>query len=286
MALPDLNNSKYVAELRYIQTVHESHELRNPDTFVRHFIPLLVRLRTSWLRDEGLSRLRTDPFYYYLVARTKYYDHVIANAISDGVQRFINVGCGNDTRAYRFRELLNGKAVKVLECDQEAAINKRRRLTRRWREAIHVEHLAIDLNDGIWPQLESWLGTSKPKTLVLIEGVSPYVDHNAFAQFLRLVASRLAADSQVAYDFKIAGVKDDFGRGKRTQKPFRLSRNKADIARFHRALGLRLEHMELSSELGKRLLPDLIETAPSFNEDGLLRLRVIESSKSFLVADN
>lgn len=274
MGLPNLSNSMYVARLRYIQTIHESPAERNPDTLVRYFIPTFQRFRSALLGRAELSKLRSDPFYYYLVARTRYYDQVVKDAISDGVQRFINVGCGSDTRAYRFKDLLNEKNIPVLECDQADAILEKQRLTRRWRGSGHVEHLPIDLNDGSWPSLESWLGDSKPKALVLVEGVSPYINDSAFSQFLRLLATKLAAGSHVAYDFKIGGVKDDFGRTGRTQKPLRLSTSHEEVAAFHKALGLQLEHMELSSGLSRRLLPQLKGSIPLFEEDGLLRLRV------------
>jgi methyltransferase (TIGR00027 family) len=274
MALPNLSNSMYVARLRYIQTIHESPERRNPDRFVKHFIPMMLRFRTAWLSQAELSKLRTDPFYYYLVARTRYYDQVVNDAIADGIQRFVIVGCGSDTRSYRFKDLLRDKGIRVLECDQPEAIYEKKRLTRRWRHFGHVEHLAVDLNDGEWPKFEHWLGGVKPTTLVMIEGVSPYINENAFSQFLRLLATRLAVGSHVAYDFKIGGVKDSFGRAGRTEKPFRLSTSRDDVAAFHQMLGLRLDHMELSSALGMRLLPSL-NGYPLFEEDGLLRLRVM-----------
>lgn len=269
----------YVARLRHIQSIHESSERRNPDTLVRHFIPMLQRLRTAWLGQAELSRLRADPFYYYLVARTKYYDQVVNEALSDGVQRLVSVGCGSDTRAYRFKALLCSKGVKVLECDQAETISAKQRLVRRWRHVDHIEYLPIDLNDGPWPELEYWLGDpTKPKALVWMEGVSPYVNDNAFSQFLRFLATKLAVGSQVAYDFKIGGVEDDFGRDERTQRPFRLPRRSDEVATFHEAHGLRLEHMELSCELCARLLPDLDGSAiPLFNEDGLVRLRVLRT---------
>jgi len=158
MALRNLSNSMYVARLRYIQTIYEPPELRNPDTLVRYFIPVLLRFRTVWLGKKTLAKLRADPFYYYLVARTRYYDRVFRDAIANGVQRIVGVGCGSDTRAYRFKDELCSKGVKVLECDQAEIISEKQRLTKRWRHFGHVEHLAIDLNDGAWPKLESWLG--------------------------------------------------------------------------------------------------------------------------------
>ncbi len=256
MGLPNLSKSMDIARLRYIQSIHESPEHRNPDTLVRHFIPILARLRTAWLGQEELSKLRADSFYYYLIARTKYYDQVVNEAVSDGVQQIINIGCGCDTRAYRFMDLLRSRNVKVLECDQPKAIHAKQQAAKRWRCFGYVEYLPIDLNDDTWPELEHWLGArARTKTLVLMEGVSPYIDGGNFGRFLVL--------------------RDDFGRVGRTQEPFRLSRARDEVATFHEALGLRIEHMELSSELCTRLLPGLAESAVTlFSEDGLVRLQV------------
>jgi len=276
MGLPNLSKSMDIARLRYIQSIHESPEHRNPDTLVRHFIPILARLRTAWLGQEELSKLRADSFYYYLIARTKYYDQVVNEAVSDGVQQIINIGCGCDTRAYRFMDLLRSRNVKVLECDQPKAIHAKQQAAKRWRCFDYVEYLPIDLNDDTWPELEHWLGArARTKTLVLMEGVSPYIDGGNFGRFLVLLATRLLPGSHVAYDFKIRGVRDDFGRVGRTQEPFRLAPARDEVATFHEALGLRLEHMELSSELCTRLLPGLAESAVTlFREDGLVRLQV------------
>jgi methyltransferase (TIGR00027 family) len=272
--LPDLSNSMYVARLRYIQSIHESPERRNPDTLVKHFLSFPQRLRAGWVGEGTLTQLRSDPFYYYLVARTKYYDQVVKDAVGDGVQQLINIGCGSDTRAYRFKDLLGGKGITILECDQAASINNKKKMTKDWRKTHPVEHLPIDLNDGAWPALQHIIENRNVKTLVLLEGVSPYIDEVSWGHFLDLLASKLVPGSHVAYDFKIAGVKDDFGKGGRTLKPFRLTRVNQEVAAFHEKHNLRLEHMELGPQLTTRLLPDLNGSSPRFEEDGLLRLRV------------
>jgi methyltransferase (TIGR00027 family) len=276
MGLPNLSKSMDIAHLRYIQSIHESPERRNPDTLVRHFIPILARLRTAWLGGKELSKLRADPFYYYLVARTKYYDQLVKEAVSSGAQQIVNVGCGSDTRAYRFAHLLRSKNVKVLECDQPEVIHAKQQVAKRWRCFDYVEYLPIDLNDETWPELEHWLGDrTRTKALVLMEGVSPYINSSNFGRFLVLLANRLSPGSHVAYDFKIHGVHDDFGRVGRIQEPFRLSPASDEVATFHKAHGLRLEQVELSSELCTRLLPGLAESAVTlFSEDGFVRLQV------------
>jgi methyltransferase (TIGR00027 family) len=213
-----------VAEQRHIQSIHETAELRNPDTLVRYFLPLTRRFRSAWLYHETLATLRTNPFYYYLLARTKYYDGVFLDAISGNMKYIINVGCGSDTRSHRFQHILKQKGVKVLECDQRKAISGKQRIANRRWPFDYVTYLAINLNDDAWPDFEHWLGTNNaPKVLVLMEGVSPYINVDSFGRFLSLLARKLPAGSRVAYDFKLCGVHDDFGLVGKTQRPFRLA---------------------------------------------------------------
>jgi methyltransferase (TIGR00027 family) len=275
MVFPNLSNSMYVAHLRYIQSIHEAPARRNPDTLVRRFIPIVQRLRVAWLRPAELSTLRSDPFYYYLIARTRYYDQVFQDAVAAGARHIVSVGCGSDTRAYRFKDLLRAKGVSVLECDQAESIAVKKRLVRRWRHSGHVNYLPIDLNAGRWPALECRLGDRRsPPTFVLMEGVSPYIDSPAFTEFLRLLGSRLTPGSRVAYDFKLAGCRDDFGLEGRAEKLFRLPASSEIVASFHRPLGFELESMDLSDSLTARLFESGQAPAPVFAEDGLALFRV------------
>jgi O-methyltransferase involved in polyketide biosynthesis len=134
----------------------------------------------------------------------------------------------------------------------------------------------MDLNDDAWPDLDRWLmERTKTKALVLMEGVSPYVNDSTFGRFLSLLAHRLSVGSRVAFDFKIRGANDNLGRGGRTLRPFRLSGVREEVAAFHEKFGYRLEHMELSSELSARLLPGLVESGASlFRQDALVQLQI------------
>ena len=61
-------------------------------------------------------------------------------------------------------------------------------------------------------------------------------------------------------DFKLRAVADDFGLVGRTQRPFRLSGDRKDVAGYHEELGYRLDHMEQSSDLTARLLTGLAKS--------------------------
>lgn len=285
MPIPNLSNSLSIARLRHIQFIHEPAPWRGPDSLVRYFLPLRERIRTAWISESKLSRLRAEPFYYYLIARTKYYDQVLNEAVCSGVQRILIAGCGSDTRAYRFKNLLASGRIKVLECDQAELIYERQRVVRRWRDVHCVEHLALDLNDGHWPELGQWLGNpSGAKTLVLMEGVSPYIDSESFVRFLQLLGANLATGSQVAYDYKVTGAEDRFVRTGRSVAAFRLSPNRDEAARFHESLGLHVEDLELSSVLHQRLFPN----EPSqtlFEGDVLARLSINEQVRLKISAE-
>ena len=193
MKLPNLSYMMSVGELRYIQSHFERGAAKNPDGLVGGFLPWSKRVG-CWVRGTLLlPKLRANPFYGYLNARTKYYDQVFGEALERSITRIVNIGCGSDTRAQRFAGPLRAQRVEVLECDQEPAIRAKEQLARRlWGTSDHVAYLPIDLEAGAWPALEAWLarGTAAP-TLVMLEGVSPYVGEKAFAAFLRMLSGKL-----------------------------------------------------------------------------------------------
>jgi methyltransferase (TIGR00027 family) len=272
----DLSNMLSVGQLRHIQSRYERPEYRNPDTAVSDFLPISRRLECFIRGTFLLPNLRSKPFYRYLLSRTNYYDEMFVGAIWDSVDFIVNVGCGMDTRPYRFAHLLRQRGVAVLECDQPAAISRKRRLARRRWPTDHVAYLPIDLDHDAWPDFERWLGEHRSaRVLILMEGVSPYISQAAFGCFLRLLGRMLSPGSVVAYDFKIAGAADDFGRSEKTRRPFRLPADRPEVIAFHHAMGYRLDHMELSSELSGRLSPRRACTwPPLFQEDCLVRLTV------------
>jgi methyltransferase (TIGR00027 family) len=272
--LPDLSNSVGVAKLRYIQSVYEAPDYRNPDTLIRHLLPPPLRWLSGLQAKIQLSKLRGYPFYYYLIARTKHYDQVFADAIHGNIGCIINIGCGSDTRAYRFAEALKLRGVTVLECDQAESIAAKKRLANRTWPTDHVTYVAIDLNDDAWSGLEDHLCKISSAALVMLEGVSPYVDEMSFARLLNFLAVKLKPGSIVAYDYKIQVTSDNRSIGCLDKKLFRLPAPKGHVIAYHEALGYEVQRVELSAELSSRLLPNLPGAEAVFAEDGLLRLAV------------
>jgi methyltransferase (TIGR00027 family) len=280
-ALPNLSNSTGIAKLRYIQSIYERLGYRNPDTLVGDLLPPPVRWLSSLQGKLRLSKLRSRPFYFYLIARTRHYDQVFIEAMQGNIETIINIGCGADTRAYRFAAELVKRQKKVLECDQKHLISVKKRLSEKQWSINHVTYISVDMNDDCWPELESALGRIHTPVLLIMEGVSPYVCEDAFDRFLSFIAAKTCPGSRVAYDYKICATAGDVEKLGRTKRPFRLPVTKMDIASYHEALGYKLERMELGAELMSRLLPNLRSAEVfAFTEDCLLELTVAQSAKT------
>jgi methyltransferase (TIGR00027 family) len=262
MSLPDSSYLMNVGKLRYIQSLCEPADRRNPDAVVGAFLSpgqrFACRVRGALFR----RRLRANPFYHYLLARTRHYDALFLEAVRACVSCIVNIGCGSDTRAYRFASLIKAKGITVLEYDQPQAIFAKRDMAARRFPTAHVRYLPLELNDGFAAALNE---VPPGPAFVMMEGVSPYIERTKFQAFLRLLRLRLAPGSVLAYDFKLHGVAPGFGH----PNPFRLPPGRDAVAAYHRALGFELQRLEKSAELTRRLIP---HASPLFEEDCLLCL--------------
>jgi methyltransferase (TIGR00027 family) len=273
MNLPNVSELMNVGKLRYIQAVFESGEYRNPDAMIGVFLSMSQRLDCVVRGTLLKSRLRANPFYYYILARTKYYEEVFLDAVRNSVTCIVNIGCGSDTRAYRFADVLKHKGITVLECDQPQAIHSKHKIAAQHWSTDHIGYVPLDLNETGWTDFGRLLDERcTGPVLVMMEGVSPYIRSASFKAFLRLLSAKLHPDSFLAYDFKIKGLRDEFGRSASAPETFRLSTDRTAVAAYHNAIGFQLQHMELSTELTRRLLPQ----APLlFDQDCLLRLSLV-----------
>lgn len=276
MKMPNYSNMMNVGRLRHIQSYAESGPSRNPDVLVRHLLSRSQRLGCLLQSRVRLSRLRSNPFYHYVSARTRHYDALFTGAIEQGFTNIVNIGCGSDTRSYRFLPLLRERGVSVAECDQPEAILAKQRIAARLWPTTHVAYLPVDLNRREWTELADWLGAraGEGPFFILMEGVSPYLDAECFRLFLAFLSDAVPAGSRLAYDYKRPGKDDAMGRTSGVTEPFRLPASEVEAARFHEGLGFGVARLETSESLAARLLPGL-SALSRFEEDVLLEAVVL-----------
>ncbi|CAL1240031.1 class I SAM-dependent methyltransferase [Candidatus Methylocalor cossyra] len=275
--LASFSNLGSTAYKRHIQSLHEHGDRRNPDILAGAFLAAEEREACLRLDSESLAKMRQDPYYYYLVARTKFYDQLLLDALASGIRRVLIVGAGFDTRFYRYGGHLAAQGAELAECDQPEAIEVKRKRAAALPHADRVHYFAIDLNrPATWDELRHWLGGTSQPVLLLAEGVSPYIEHSAFEAFLAELAGRLPAASRLAYDFKRSGVADEFGKSSEVSTPFRLTLDEEAIAAFHQRLGFPGAAPITPLVLMRTQVPSWhAEVSPLFEQDALIQIAIV-----------
>lgn len=268
------SNLAATARLRHIQSLHENADLRNPDILAGALMTEADRQECRQLGAEALAVLRKRPYYYYLAARTKFYDQLVLDAVADGIRRILILGAGFDTRLYRFGGHLAAFDVEAAECDQAGAIEMKKALAGRLPHARRVVYLPADLNvHQSLGGFSDWLGWDRGRrSLVLAEGVSPYIETSAFEHALGMTIRAMAPGSWLAYDFKRPGVADEFGATSEVRSPFRLRLDAGAVREFHAALGCATVALTAADALAREYLPSWSpELSPPFDEDAVIR---------------
>ena len=171
-----------------------------------------------------------------VIIRTCVIDRLIATAIAEGVDTILNLGAGLDTRPYRM-DLPH--SLRWIEADFPHLIE--------WKEAklagetarCRLQRIGLDLADDA--QREKFLAeiaASSQKTLVLTEGVIPYLTQEEVAALARDLKSKPAFRYWIADYFSPVTYRYRRRKGMtRVMKnaPFRFE--PADFFGFFRELG-------------------------------------------------
>ena len=120
-----------------------------------------------------------------VVARTRLIDEMIAAALAEGVEQFVVLGAGFDSRAYRLPAL---RFIPVFEVDHPDTQTSKRRVLERM-SSVPSRHVCFVACDFIRTDLESAMRAagydrSRPN-LLLWEGVTNYLTEDAVDATLR-----------------------------------------------------------------------------------------------------
>ncbi len=185
--------------------------LRNPDWLADRLVgpeelalisehPVSKALQQSY--SEAMANPQVVISAWLMLLRTRYIDAALERAVANGATQIVILGAGFDSRAYRFRELL--QHCRVVEIDAAATQqHKRRRL-----EAIacqiprNLSYATIDFaQDSLSAVLTASGIRQTEKTFYIWEGVCMYVPEQGVRETLQTVASYSAAGSSLVLDY-------------------------------------------------------------------------------------
>lgn len=199
--------AQYMAFFRALESRRKENERLFSDPYAIHFIDsklrLAVRLSQYGIFAKYINNTINKKIPGALssgIARTKYIDSLLENAISNGIQQVIILGAGFDTRAVRLDFL---KTIPVIEIDHPNTSNFKAEI---YKERIgkipeNVTFLQIDFNKQSLDQLalKHNLDFSKP-TAIIWEGVTNYLTEEAVKSTFSFI-SKFAANSQIIFTY-------------------------------------------------------------------------------------
>jgi methyltransferase (TIGR00027 family) len=159
--------------------------------FHDRFARLLVGERGRAIAESMKATARYTR--WSVVIRTAVIDEYIQNLVREGVDTVVNLGAGLDTRPYR---LTLPSSLRWIEIDFPHMIEYKSTRLAAESPGVHLERLALDLTDRVRRrEVFARFGTESKQTLILTEGVIPYLTESQVAE----VAEDLRAEQSFRF---------------------------------------------------------------------------------------
>jgi methyltransferase (TIGR00027 family) len=137
-----------------------------------------------------------------ILARVRYFDDVVSEAVTKGLEQLVILGAGYDTRAYRIAGLDTN--VRVFEVDHpDTQDRKKAKIREIFGELTgHIVYVPVDFeSDDLTRQLEGAGYLRSKKTLFVLEGVVYYITESAVRATLSCIARNSGKGSSVLFDY-------------------------------------------------------------------------------------
>jgi methyltransferase (TIGR00027 family) len=199
--------AEYMALFRAIETARGPTQTLFADRWASEFLRPSLRAVAALARVSGLNRA----ICRYLdsrwpgarpsgVARTRYIDDFVVEAIRGGVRQIVILGAGFDTRPYRIPDC---EDCRVFEVDHPYTSRLKQTVVRRMlkHQPAHVVFVGADLNARPVGDVLRGAGLDVSRgCLFLWEGVTNYLTESAVDATLRYVGT-VASSSRILFTY-------------------------------------------------------------------------------------
>ena len=178
-----------VAKQRLIESLAKPNKRVIYDPYAKYFvlgasiIKLLGHKISVWLGEKMVPGM-----HEHLICRTRFIDDLIEESTSAGIEQYVILGAGYDSRAHRLK--LPPK-LKIFEVDQpEVQVIKRSKLPKSISNGENIIYVSIDFNNQSLKEQLLDAGFDKSKsTIYTLEGVSQYIPKEALSSTLKELAT-------------------------------------------------------------------------------------------------
>lgn len=137
-----------------------------------------------------------------IVARTKFIDDRLEEAIAKGFRQLVILGAGYDTRALRFDELRRDKMIFELDHPATQRMKLKRYAQNRLAVPENVVFLPVNIEEQDLGSILFANGYDKGLTSVFIwEGMTYYISAESVHKTLSFVSANSARESTIIFDY-------------------------------------------------------------------------------------
>ena len=199
-----------VAKHRLIESLAKPNKRVIYDPFAKNFvlgssiIKLMGHKLNVWLGEKIIPGM-----HEHLISRTRFIDDLIEESTSMGIEQYVILGAGYDSRAHRLKLPSN---LKIFEVDQpEVQEKKLSKLPNNTTNIENVTYVNIDFNhESLREQLLNAGFDQSKSTIYTIEGVSQYIPREALNSTLKeLAALNTNSNSKIFISYVNKLLKDD-----------------------------------------------------------------------------
>tara|TARA_B100000700_G_scaffold315896_1_gene404610 strand:+ start:886 stop:1797 length:912 start_codon:yes stop_codon:yes gene_type:complete len=188
-----------VAKQRLIETLAKPDKRVINDPYADRFV-----MGASIIKVMGhklsiwLAKKIAPGFHEHIISRTRFIDDLIKKSAASGVEQYVILGAGYDSRAYRL-ELPS--SLRIFEVDQpELQARKRRKLPKELLNSENITYVDVDFTHQSLTERLMDSGFDQSKSAVFtLEGVSQYITKEAVSSTIKEVATLTQKASSIFF---------------------------------------------------------------------------------------
>jgi len=204
------NQSSVTAENNAVIRAHESMRPESEricnDTYAVYFLP--DRFLSATDRKEQINQSISDWEKHFpgvcnsIIARTRFIDDCLQEAVKAGIRQLVILGAGYDTRSLRFESLKNKVVVFELDHPKTQKTKLKRIKLYVVADLSNVRYIPFDFyTDLLDKKLFAHGYDDHLTTLFIWEGVTYYLCPSAIDRTLLFIAQHSALKSSLIFDY-------------------------------------------------------------------------------------
>ena len=152
---------------------------------------------------EGLKKVLPKGLYEYVISRTKYFDELFINELTNNIDQIVFLGAGYDSRSYRFSNSI--RDTKIFEVDSKPTQEYKLEVLNNNNINIHrnISYVSVNFEtDNFMFLLQKYGYDTHKETLFICEGVTFYLSGKTVISMLEKIRQNSGTGSKLGFDFQ------------------------------------------------------------------------------------